>query len=351
MTSAPAGWYRDESAPGGQRYWNGTGWGDPVPAPASDPVGFSPQASVFTPAAAPVDYFTPSPLQAQPDVQPMPADHFSTAGQQEVPWDVVGVQRQPDPAIALPSQTSNWPPPAQSPYGSGSGYGSAAYSPPLPVSYGRPSGTSKRWSHSSKMLVALATVAVIFAARWAFGLFFGADFSNDGRIEVAPPVTWTTYTASDPDITYAMDARWPDLTTSGLVAMPSGARLIDARTLSAHASNQPALVLITTTTGSVDGAKVSREIFEFAFDAFHQRVESAGVIVDTTEETRVLKSRAGDSWGFTSATGTIQGVGVTFYDAVAVVDDYIIEVGLIAPHSAGLSENDILAIMNSIEAQ
>ncbi len=367
MANAPAGWYRDESAPGGKRYWNGASWAETLPAQATGPVDFLPQAPIFAPAAAavtaavfqpaPVDHFTPTPRHAEPAFQPMSTENYAAVEQEQVPWDVVGVQRQPETAITNPSQPSHWRPPAQHGYEAGAGYGSAAnfgsvaYSPQSSISYGGPPKTSKRWSGAAKVLVTLATVAVVFAVRWAFGLFFGGDFSNDGRIEVAPPVAWTTYTASDPDISYAMDARWPDLTTSGLVAMPSGARLIDARTLSANASNQPALVLITTTTGSVDGAKVSREIFEFAFDEFHQRVRSSGVTVDSIAETRVLKSRAGDSWGFSSVTGTLEGVSITFYDAVAVVGDYIVEVGLIAPHEAGLSENDILAIVNSIEAQ
>lgn len=188
--------------------------------------------------------------------------------------------------------------------------------------------------------------------RWAFGLFFGADFGDDGRIAADAPAYWTTISVSNPDITYMMDDAWADATGCfGTQLSQPGMRLLDARTLSTDFSGNQAVVLFVASSGSVPGGKASREVFEKAFSATLDQLDARGVSVLSRDKVTVLKSRAGDRWGFSSASISFQGATLTLYDAAAIIDDHAVEIELIVPDGVGLTQNDILAVVNSVAAR
>jgi len=183
-------------------------------------------------------------------------------------------------------------------------------------------------------------------------LFFGGDFSDDGRIEATAPLYWTTYTVSNPDMTYAMDGNWRDATGSGGVQIASaGVRLIDARTLSTDFAGDQAIVVVVAADAPLPGAKATREVFAQGFSEMLDQFEASGAEIVSQEAMTVLKSAAGDRWGFSSAKVSINGIGVTIYDAAGVIDDYVVEVELVVPDGVDLTQADILAVVNSIEAR
>ena len=322
----------------------------------------------------------------------MPGNHVA-AEDQDVTWDVVGMPRKPGAAAARPSSPPEWtpgsqwtpesqwppaasqihgtvaaPPSAYTPVASAAPsyaapiyaapsyaaptYSPASYSEPPPLPYNPVRSSLRRTPGWIKAATVIGTVLVGLGVRWAFGLFFGADFSNDGRIEVDPPAYWTTISVSNPDITYAMDDAWSDVKGSGGIQLSQpGMQLIDARALSTDFSGNSALVVFVASSDATPGKRASREVFESAFRATLDKLTASGASVVSHEKVTVLKSNAGDNWGFSSASVSLSGGTLTIYDAASVVDDYVVEIELIVPDGVSLTRSDILAVVNSVRAR
>ena len=375
MASAPAGWYKDPSAPGIVRYWDGVAWLASGERPAVAAMSFAPQPSVFMPSATvePVAEFRPTtvenhaspPLSVEPPVQRATVDALAAAGHDDVTWDVVGVPRQSENPASNSSPQPEWSPGGAQGYGvtaAQQGYGRAgdpgAYAPSLyaPQQALPPYGSSalgrKRVSGLAKIATVVATVVIGFGLRWAIGLFFGGDFSDDGRIEVATPDYWTTSTVNNPDLTYAMDPNWADIkSTAGSGLSGEGSRLIEVRSVSTDFTGKEAIVVMVSTSFSVPGAKASREDFAAALDAALNSRAAPMAGNDHYDEIKILKSAAGDRWGFTTGHISFEGVAINDYVAIGIIDGYAVAVQLIVPDGVGLTQNDILGVVNSIKAR
>ncbi len=310
----------------------------------------------------PLKSYAHAPVSTEPPVEHATLDHRVPPGQGEVPWDVVGLPRKADASAAIPSSRSEWSPSTDGAYGSlayaPAGYAPAGYAPAGYASqhalspYGAPVSTRTRVSGRTKFAIICATLIIGFAVRWAIGSFFGADLSVDGPITVTTPGSWTTYTVSNPDMTYAVDANWRDITNSSGIQLPGPEmRLIDVRSLPTEFTGDQAIMVIAASSARLPGAKVSRDEFTSGFDTTPDKLATVGAKVVSREKTTILKSAAGDRWGFSSAKASIEGVAFTVYDAVALIDDYLVEVELIVRDGVGLTENDILAVVNSIKAR
>jgi len=200
-------------------------------------------------------------------------------------------------------------------------------------------------------LASVASVVVIgFVVRWAFGLLVGGDFSDDGAIGVTAPADWTTYSASAPDITYAMNGGWSDVSGPGGISVSQpGMTLIEARGLSTQVGgSQAVLILLATSEPLPRGADADRDVLTGGFDAALDTMKANGGTVLSHDEVKVLKSRAGDRWGFSESRVSFAGSTLTIYDAIAVIDGYIVEVELIVPEGVALTRNDLLAVANSV---
>jgi len=185
--------------------------------------------------------------------------------------------------------------------------------------------------------------------RWAFGFFFGGDYSVDGVIEVDVPAYWTTYTTTSPDISYAMDGNWQDVTeTLDLPASLSGMRLIDARALSTDLTGNQALMVLYSSTEPLPGVEVPRDVFADAFEETAQKLENVGANIVGREKVTILTSQAGDHWGFSEMDLTLGGAGITHFSTVGVVDGYVVGAELIVPEGVELTKHDLLAVANSV---
>jgi len=353
MSSAPAGWYDDPSAPGTHRFWDGSAWAAPTARPATNPTVFSPQGTDFAPAnAAPTAEFWPATTaqQHQPTreetvgystqyagYQEPVAETPGVPAEEEVPWDVVGMPRKAERPVTDPSSSASWSPEEMP----ASRYVAPSYAPPV---------TKRRGMSGTAKIASVASVVVIgFVVRWAFGFFFGGDFSDDGAIGITAPADWTTYSASAPDITYAMNARWSDISGPGGINLPQpDMTLIEARALSTQVGGAQAVLVLQATSEPLTGGEADRDVFNEGFAAALDKLEASGATVLSKEDVKVYKSRAGDRWGYSEFRVSLQGNTLTIYDAVTIIDGYVLEVELLVPEGVGLTRNDLLAVANSV---
>jgi len=199
-------------------------------------------------------------------------------------------------------------------------------------------------------LASVASVVVIgFVVRWAFGFFFGGDFSDDGTIDVTAPADWTTYSASAPDISYAMNAGWGDISGPGGISLSQpDMTLIEARALSTQVGGTQAVLVLQATSEPLPGGEADRDVFNEGFAAALDTLEASGATVLSKEDVKVYKSRAGDRWGYSEFRVSLQGTALTIYDAVTIIDGYVLEVELLVPDGVNLTRNDLLAVANSV---
>jgi hypothetical protein len=358
MANAPAGWYEQPGAPGVTRYWDGAAWLPHGVGPAQQTSAFSPQSTVFTPTAP----HEPDVIQPEPALIQVPAATTATPSipaptpaavnpeaVDSVPWDVVGVARTPQAPSRDVAQRPEWQASPEQPFAFNPAASTAFPQQWTPAPYAPPLMERRKLSGLSKVGIGIAIAVIGFGVRWGFGFFFGGDFSADGPIEVDVPAYWTTYTASGPDISYAMDGNWQDVTaTLDLPASPTGMRLIDARALSTDLTGNQALLLLYSSTEPLPGVEVPRDVFADAFDEIAQRLEAVGADIGSREKVTILTSQAGDHWGFSQIDLTLGGAGITYFSTVGLVDGYVVGAELIVPEGVELTKHDLLAVANSV---
>jgi Protein of unknown function (DUF2510) len=179
MSSSPAGWYMDPSAPGVARYWDGAAWSAPDAGPAAAVQGSARQADVTTPSATvppsaelrltAVENYADASARVEPPV-PQPTLGIESASGKQHPtaeWSVVAHQG----LGSFATLPANYAPTNSAP----TTYEEAAYTAPPPHACNPMQSAFRRTPGWVKAAVVFGSVAVCFGARWAFTLFLAAE--------------------------------------------------------------------------------------------------------------------------------------------------------------------------------